>query len=107
MKYLLKRISSVLAVATAAAASAPAFAATDVYLFGGQSNMVQGIVDGFEARMLEIDPSQAIVTERFNQSSTGLDPGWGGGTGYEDSYGPTRRRVARRQSLARPFSRPR
>jgi len=68
----------------------PALAQTDVYLFGGQSNMNQGIVDGFRAEMAILDPDAVLWTPRYRNPGIGLDSGWSGNTWHGDPPAPGR-----------------
>jgi fibronectin type 3 domain-containing protein len=65
-------------------------AQTDVYLFGGQSNMTSGIVDGFRAEMDVLDPGGVLWTPRYRNPGVGLDSGWSGNTWLGDPPGPSR-----------------
>ncbi len=63
---------------------------TDVYLFGGQSNMTEGVVDGFRYEMGNLDPSTVLVTPHYRNPGIGLDPGWNENTWLGDPPGPGR-----------------
>lgn len=79
-----------LAIGLLTFAAKPAHAATDVYLFGGQSNMVSGIVDGFVTRMQTLDPAADLATSRYRNPGVGLDSGWTGLTWLGDPPGTGR-----------------
>jgi len=72
------------------AVASPVFATTDVYLFGGQSNMNTVTRDAFVASLLAHDPSQAIATGYYRSSGKALDSGWDAGAWLGDPPGPGR-----------------
>lgn len=49
---------------------------TEVYLFGGQSNMTQAVVDSFLADMRAESPGKTIAAVMFTKGATGLDSRW-------------------------------
>jgi fibronectin type 3 domain-containing protein len=68
----------------------PLAAQTDVYLFGGQSNMNPEIVTGFKDEMALLDPDATLWTPRYRNPGVGLDSGWSGNTWLGDPPAPGR-----------------
>lgn len=64
---------------------------TDVYLFGGQSNMNKGIAEGFKAEMAKLDPNAVVWTPRYRNPGVALDSGWSGNNWKGDPPGPHRK----------------
>ncbi len=54
----------------------PSGPVTEVYLFGGQSNMTQAVVDSFLAEMRAEFPGKTIAGVMYTRGATGLDSRW-------------------------------
>lgn len=65
-----------LAAATALGAASPARAQTDVYLFGGQSNMWTHVRDAYMARQAVLTPDATLGSSFYAWGGRGLDAGW-------------------------------
>jgi Spy/CpxP family protein refolding chaperone len=68
-------MAALVIAAPLAFAIAPAQADTDVYLFGGQSNMWTQVRDAYMARQAELTPDATIASSFFASGGRGLDSG--------------------------------